>query len=166
MRKPEQLNTVESPRQIIREDFKIDLPISGGWGYNLETSCVIDKNDSTVSKVIPFNGIQVEYIFIEKRIYEEMIIFRDKHERFAGIRWNQNSQLLKIIDNKYYDVLSYSIEGFSKDIWLELTNRFKEIQESGKIEMMDELNAYRESQIYRFTSDFYFDISSFYGESF
>jgi hypothetical protein len=50
MTEPDQLITRESPRQIIFEDFKIDLPISGGWGYSIETACIIDKNDSTVIK--------------------------------------------------------------------------------------------------------------------
>ena len=75
MREPTQLITKESPRQIIFEDYKIDLPISGGWGYNFETACVIDKNDPTVIKGLPFDGTSVEYVFVEKRIYEEMIIF-------------------------------------------------------------------------------------------
>ena len=37
MREPSKLITKESPRQIIFEDFKIDLPISGGWGYDFES---------------------------------------------------------------------------------------------------------------------------------
>jgi len=69
MTEPNQLRTRESPRQIIFEDFKIDLPISGGWGYDIENACVIDKNDSTVIKGIPFDGVGVEYVFVEKRIY-------------------------------------------------------------------------------------------------
>lgn len=76
------LITKESPKQIILEDFKINLPISGGWGYSFDTACVINKNDSEENSLF-----EVEQIFVEKRIYEEMIIFRGINEKYFGIRW-------------------------------------------------------------------------------
>ena len=164
MREPTKLLTKESPRQIIFEDFKIDLPIKGGWGYDFDTACVIDKNDSTVIKGMPFDGVGIEYVFVEKRIYEEMIIFRKADEKYAGIRWDLDNQELLFHNEKPYDKLVFKIVGFSDAIWDELTTRFEEIQKSGKLELIDELNAYRESQAYRFTKEFYFDISSFYGQ--
>jgi len=164
MIEPLQLITKESPRQIILEDFKIDLPISGYWGYSLESACVIDKNDPTVSKVMPFDGIGIEYIFVEKRIYEEMIIFRGDHEKYAGIRWDRQAQELLVQDDKTYDKLTFNIIGFSDQVWDELTSRFEEIQKSGKLELIAELDAYRESKALKFTREFYFDISSFYGQ--
>jgi len=75
MRQPSNLLTKESPRQIIFEDFKINLPIKGGWGYDFDSACIIDKNDPSVIKGVPFDGVAIEYVFVEKRIYEEMIIF-------------------------------------------------------------------------------------------
>lgn len=164
MIEPLQLITKESPRQIILEDFKIDLPISGYWGYNLESACVVDKNDPTVSQGMPFDGIGIEYIFVEKRIYEEMIIFRDDHEKYAGIRWDQQAQELLVEGDKTYDKLTFNIIGFSDQVWNELTSRFEAIQKSGKVELMAELDAYRESKAYRLTREFYFDITSFYGK--
>ena len=86
MREPSKLLTRESPRQIIFEDFKIDLPIKGGWGYDFDGACIIDKNDSTVIKGMPFDRVGIEYVFVEKRIYEEMIIFREAHKKYSGIR--------------------------------------------------------------------------------
>ena len=110
MIEPLQLITKESPRQIILEDFKIDLPISGYWGYNLESACVIDKNDPAVSKGMPFDGIGIEYIFVEKRIYEEMIIFRDDHEKYAGIRWDRQAQkLLVVVAMTTFDCLNVKL---------------------------------------------------------
>lgn len=164
MREPAQLLTAESPRQIIFEDFKIDLPISGGWGYDFETACVIDKNDSTVRQVIPFNGVSVEYVFVEKRIYEEMIIFRQSHEKYSGIRWELEKQELLFQKDKPYDRLIFNVVGFTDEVWDELTARFEEIKNNGKLELIPELDAYRESKAYRFTREFYFDISSFYGQ--
>ena len=164
MQVPSRLKPIESPRQIIFEDFKIDLPISGGWGYDIESACVIDKNDPTVNKEMPFDGISIEYIFVEKRIYEEMIIFRESHEKYGGIRWNREKQALLVEGDKKYDKLIFNVEGFSKEIWNELTSRFEAIKKSGKMELIAELDAYRESKIFRFKKEFYFDITSFYGQ--
>lgn len=163
LREPSQLLTRETPRQIIFEDFKIDLPITGGWGYDFETACVINKNDSTVNLNMPFDGVGIEYIFVEKRIYEEMIIFRQPHERYSGIRWVLEKQELIPRDGKNYEKLIFNVLGFSDAIWDELTSRFEAIQKSGELEKMVELDAYRESKAYRFKREFYFDITSFYG---
>lgn len=164
LREPSQLLTRESPRQIIFEDFKLDLPITGGWGYDFDTACVIDKNDSTVNPNMPFDGIAIEYVFVEKRIYEEMIIFRQSHEKFSGIRWEFEKQELLSRDEKRYDKLVFDVIGFSDAIWDELTSRFEAIQKSGELEKMAELDVYRETKAYRFKREFYFDITSFYGQ--
>lgn len=163
LREPSALLTRESPRQIILEDFKMDLPITGGWGYDFDTACVIDKKDSSVNPNMPFDGVGIEYVFVEKRIYEEMIIFRQSHEKFSGIRWDLEKQELISRDEKHYDKLIFNILGFSDAIWDELTSRFEAIQKSGELEKMVELDAYRESKVYRFKREFYFDITSFYG---
>lgn len=164
MREPSQLLTRESPRQIIFEDFKIDLPISGGWGYDFESACVIDKNDSTVSQVIPFNGVSIEYVFVEKRIYEEMIIFREAHEKYSGIRWELEKQELLFQNDKPYDKLIFNVVGFTDEVWDELTSRFEELKNNGKLDLLPELDAYRESKAYKFVREYYFDITSFYGQ--
>jgi len=163
MTPPSNLITKESPRQIIFEDFKIDLPIKGGWGYDFDSACVIDKTDATVSKGIPFDGVGVEYVFVEKRIYEEMIIFRKSNEKYSGIRWDLDYQELLFNNDKPYDKLIFNIVGFTDEVWDELTNRFEAIQKSGKLELLSELDAYRESKAYKFNREYYFDISSFYG---
>jgi hypothetical protein len=164
MKPPAQLSTKESPRQIIFEDFRIDLPISGGWGYDFDSACIIDKSDPVVLNGIPFDGISIEYIFVEKRIYEEMIIFRGDDEKYAGIRWDLEKQELIFDQDKPYDKLIFNIVGFTDQVWDELTARFEEIQKNGKVELMSELDTYRQSKALRLTREFYFDISSFYGQ--
>jgi hypothetical protein len=100
MRPPSNLLTLEPPRQIILEDFKIDLPIKGGWGYDFDSACIIDKTDPSVTEGIPFDGVGIEYVFVEKRIYEEMIIFRDDDEKYVGIRWDLDNQALLFNNQK------------------------------------------------------------------
>ena len=164
MQEPQQLITRESPRQIIFEDFKLDLPIRGYWGYDIESACIIDKYDPTVIEKNSFDGIAIEYVFVEKRIYEEMIIFRGDHEKYSGIRWELEKQELLVHKGKTYDKLIFNVVGFTDEIWDELTSRFEEIQKSGNLDLMNALDAYRESKALRLTREFYFDITSFYGQ--
>jgi hypothetical protein len=88
--KPPRIKSKESPREILAADFKSlgEIPIRGGWGYTFDDAVIIDKNDPVVPKGIPFDGVELEYIFVEKRIYEELIIFRPKNEGYSGIGWN------------------------------------------------------------------------------
>lgn len=162
MKPPSNLLTIETPRQIILEDFKIDLPIKGGWGYGFDTACVIDKNYSSLNPTVPFNGVSIEYVFIEKRIYEEMIIFREKNEKFAGIRWNLLKQELQTYEGKPYDILSFDVLGFSDSVWSEIVGRFGEMQKTRRMELLSELDAYREAKAFHFERTFCFEISSFY----
>lgn len=156
------LYTKESPRQIILEDYKIDLPIRGGWGYSVEDACIIDKDDPSANLLEPFNGVKVEYIFVEKRLYEEMIIFRQGNGRFGGIRWNLDIQQVEDYGNKPYDHLIFDVTGYQESIWDEITSRFDEIQKVFSQEKFDELEKYRLSKIQNFRREYYFDISSFY----
>ncbi|WP_108646469.1 hypothetical protein [Polynucleobacter rarus] len=157
-----QLNTPKSPREIILEDFEIDLPISGGWGYDLASACVIEKNDSSVNQNIPFNGLEVERFFVEKRIYEEMIIQSEPDQQFSGIKWNPDSQSLITLGTKNFDKLIYQVEGFDPEVWRELVSKYAEIKKTGRRELIPALNNYRDSKKYTFEREFYFDITSFF----
>lgn len=148
--------TKETPKQIILEDFKINLPISGGWGYSFDTACVIDKNNSEDN-----NLFEVEQIFVEKRIYEEMIIFRDINEKYFGIRWELESQKLIKQNDKKYDYLVFSVIAFTEAVWQELTNRFEAIEHKENSALLNDLDVYRESKSLKFKREYYFDISSF-----
>ena len=59
-----------------------DLPIRGGWGYDQEDACIIDKNDPIIDpdSPMPFYGVGYEKIFVERRIYMELITYRKEDE--------------------------------------------------------------------------------------
>jgi len=160
------INSQETPRQIIFEDFKksIDgeLPIAGGWGYTKEDAVIIDKNDPTVPTGLPFNGVSIEYIFVEKRIYEELIIFRASDDRYAEIRWKLLKQKLEKHNGRYYDVLIYKVTAFSDSDWNELkdeweSNNFFKNSKAGLLSHEKK----RASKMISYTTEYWFDITSF-----
>lgn len=82
---PEDHEDQNSPRLYLKNSFKLDLHISGGWGYGIEDCVIIDKTDPTVNPKLPFKGTEIEYAFIEKRIYSELIVFQHPDNQFSGI---------------------------------------------------------------------------------
>lgn len=160
------ITSKESPREILAADFKslrTELPIRGGWGYTKQEACIIDKNDPLVDPLLPFDGVGVEYVFVEKRIYEEMIIFRPKGEQFSGIRWKLKEQSLLHEAGRYFDRLIFVVTAFLDKDWEELRAEFNGLQGHGATDFNAEAHAKkRQEKTVQFTTEFWFDITSFY----
>lgn len=160
------VKTETSPREVIARDFKSlrgGLPISGGWGYTKDDACVIQKNDPLVNPNMPFNGVEIEYIFVEKRIYEEMIIFRPEGHQFAGIEWKLIKQSTIREEGKIYDKLTFEIRAFEAKTFSKLKEEFE--GPNGFRSKDFDLKAHlkkREENVKKFIRDFWFDITSFY----
>lgn len=106
------LRTWETPRRIIREDFPSipELPIRGGWGYGRESAVIIDRDDPVVAGDRPFNATAIQYVVVEKRIHEELVIFRRKGERFTGIKWKLiDRRTVDGEEGRIYDVLRFDV---------------------------------------------------------
>ena len=105
----EKLITKESPKQILSEDFpKHDWPISGGWGYTQENAVVVEADNE-------FDGVGLEYKFLEYRSYEEAIIFRPKGSRLAGFRFERVMQsLIHGDDGRSYDRVIMKVIAFNE----------------------------------------------------
>lgn len=160
------LYTELTPRKIISEDFPSvgDMPIMGGWGYSIEDAVIIDKNDPTVEKGMPFDGVGLEYVFVEKRIYEELIIFREQDDRCAGIKWNLLKQETQLNNGKRYDVLEFEVTGFLEKHWLELKDEWEGLNGFASPDFDIEAHTQKsDSLMFRYVTQYYFDITSFFG---
>ena len=162
------ISSEETPREIIGADFKSlagELPINGGWGYSKEDAVIIDKDDPVVAKDVPFDGIGIEYIFVEKRIYEDLIIFRPEDDKYSGIKWNLLEQRLINREERYYDILSFEVTAIPDLNWETLKEEWE--SNDGFQGSESELKAHiekRNSKTIRYTTEYWFDISSFYEE--
>lgn len=162
------IKSKESPREILAADFKSlrgGLPIRGGWGYSQEDACIIDRNDPLVDPSVPFDGVGLEYLFVEKRIYEEMIIFRPAGEQFSGIEWNLLEQSTLHEGERVFDKLVFEITAFPDKNWEELKAEFEGAQGHGHPEFEPEAHEKkRQEKMVRLTREYWFDITSFYGQ--
>lgn len=162
------LVTRESPRQILRTDFpKLpDLPIRGGWGYDEDSAVIIDKTDPSVPEGIPFYGVGFEYAFADRRLWEELIIFRPKGNGFAGIRKKLIEQRLRSGENGgRYDVLKFQVTALPKDEWdtLKLVWEGPEGFQSPNFDHEAHMRRHEAATV-TFVAQYWFEISSFYGQ--
>src|SRR5438105_13277708 len=111
MQLPSPIQSAISPRQVLAEDFKTiaELPIRGGWGYTKADACIIDKDDPVVNPVIPFAGMDLESLLVEKRIYDVLVICIPKGEQFDGIQWTQLTKEIVTEGAGVFDRLVYVI---------------------------------------------------------
>lgn len=160
------IRSEESPRQIIAADFKSlgEIPVAGGWGYTLDDAVIIDKNDPIVPKGIPFDGVGLEYAFVEKRLYEELIVVRPKNKRYSGIRWNLLQQKTTSQNGRTYDFLTFQVTALPDKDWLELKAEWEGPNgyDSPGFDR-DRHEKKRDSRTIRYVTEYWFDITSFYG---
>jgi len=160
------LNTRETPREILESDFPRigKLPIKGGWGYSQATACVIDRSDAVVEPGVPFDGVALEYVFAEYRIYEELIIFRPKGEKYAHIRRELKSQALSSHGGKYYDHLTFQVWAFREEDfeWLKAKYEGPDGVRNPDFDV-EAHNALHTSRLHTGIREYWFDITSFYG---
>ena len=162
------LPNIESPREILKSRFtSIDeLPIHGGWGYSMNDAVIIDKNDPIADKVLPFNGVGIEYIFARYRTYLELITQRDANARYSDIDLKLDFQETHSGDNgRQYDRLVMDITAFRDQDFDELkqdweNNFHKQDFDSEAHEKK------REEKLVHIQREFWFEISSFYGQDF
>ncbi len=160
------LETSESPREILEHDFPRlgKLPFRGGWGYDQATACIIDKNDPSVPKNLPFDGVGLEYLFSEYRNYEELIIFRPEGEKYAGIKRELSRQSLKKIGTLVYDVLEFEIQAFREEDFFKLKAKYEGPDGIRNPRFDKEAHhALHNSLLCTATREYWFDITSFYG---
>jgi tetratricopeptide (TPR) repeat protein len=156
----------ELPREILAADFKSigELPIHGGWGYSREDAVIIDRNDPVVPRGIPFDGVGLEYVFVEKRIYEELIIFRPENDRYSGIRWNLLRQEMKDLGSRQYDILTFEVTALRDEDWEELKAEWEGPNGYGAPGFDEAAHLQkRDARTVRYVTEYWFDITSFFG---
>lgn len=144
-----------------------EIPVSGGWGYTVEDAVVFDKNDPLIPKDHPFDFYSLEYVFVEKRIYEELIVLRSDADRYSGIKWKLLSQTLRMIADRKYDVLKFEVTAFRDRDWEELKAEWEgpNGHESKGFDIAAHMRK-RESLMTCYTTEYWFDITDFFGNPF
>jgi len=139
-----------------------ELPIKGGWGLSKEDAVIIDKNDSIVNKLQPFNGLAIEYLFMEYLNYLDLITFKPLESCYSGIRYKLIKQELITDDDtcNIYDKMKIEVTCFTDKDWDELKNEWdnNHLDENFDEKAHDDK---RNSKMMSIERTMWFEISSF-----
>ena len=111
------------PRKILREHFPRtanQCNFSGGWGYNAEHATIVKEFDPEINPDDKFDGVSLEYAFIDKRIREELIFSRPEGERFEELDYNTIAQRLLDINGVPHDYIAVEVTAYPEREWNEL----------------------------------------------
>ena len=144
---------------FFRSAFKLDLPISGGWGYSESDPLKIHKTD--VEALSDYQTI--ERVFVEKRIFSECIIFREPGHMFSGMQWQLQRQSLLEIGERKLDRLDFAVTMFNDSDWEFLkkdweSNNAYQSDPAGEATHLAE----REKRTVTYDSVYFFDVTDFF----
>ena len=111
------------PRTILQQHFPRtanQCNFSGGWGYDADHAVIVKEFDPEINPDEKFDGVSLEYAFIDKRIREELIFNRPEGDRFAGENYNTIQQALYRIDGVPYDYILVEVTAYPEKEWNEL----------------------------------------------
>ena len=112
-----------APREILQQHFPRtarQCNFSGGWGYDVEHATIVKEFDPEINPDEKFDGVSLEYAFIDKRIREELIFCRAEGERYEELEYNTIQQSLHRIDGVPYDHILVEVTAYPGREWNEL----------------------------------------------
>ena len=153
------------PRAILQQHFPRTAKqcnFSGGWGYDVEHATIVKEFDPEINPDEKFDGVSLEYAFIDKRIREELIFNRPEGERFEELDYNTIGHSLQRIDGIPYDYILVEVTAYPEKEWLELKadweshNGYKDDPEGRKRNLER-----KEACKITYQAEYYFNISDF-----
>jgi hypothetical protein len=114
-------------RQVLGEDYPrecANLPIKGGWGYTQAEAIVFVREQFPRPAVPDF--VPLEYLIAQRIIYEELIVFRSKEDRFSGIKMAPALQNMLTVEERKYDRLEFAVTCWSDWHWEQLKREWEE----------------------------------------
>ena len=112
-----------APRKILRQHFPRTANqccFKGGWGFDPEHAVEVLEFDSEINPDQKFDGVSLEYAFIDKRIREELIFSRPKGKRFAGVGHKVIKQELLHLSGVPFDRITVQVFAYPEKEWNEL----------------------------------------------
>jgi len=111
------------PREILRRHFPRTANqccFKGGWGYDAEHATIVLESDPEINPDEKFDGVSLEYAFIDKRIREELIFARPEGERFCGLDSRVVGQSVTFVKGVPHDRILVEVTAYPENAWNEL----------------------------------------------
>ena len=155
-----------APREILREHFPRtanQCNFSGVWGYDADHATIIKEFDPEINPDEKFDGVSLEYAFIDKRIREELIFSRSEGERFEELDYTTIEQRLLDINGVPHDYILVEVTAYPEREWNELKvdwenhNCYEDDPEGREANL-----ARKEACKITYQTEYYFNVSDFF----
>ena len=117
------------------------------------------------SEVAARNFVSLEYHIAKWTIYEELIVFREKGNRFSGIEMDLNDQTLREEDERVFDRLDFRVSCWSDRHWEWLKHDWEQTGQRDGFDLEAHI-AKREASKIVYARQFWFDITSVFGSAY
>jgi len=104
---------------VIRSAFDLSIPVEGGWGYTIDTALKL-------LPPLPVPLTQTEYTLASMRTHIEMHMTLPDDQRYGGINLNELFREEKVIENRYYDIVSYEVTAMRESDYTHFIEAYKE----------------------------------------
>ena len=117
-----------APMEVLRQHFPRTAKqcnFSGGWGYTIDDAVEVLEHDPEISDQ-RFDGVSLEYAFVDKRIREELIFSPTACRAFDRLSWQVIEQSLHECDGIPYDRLLVEVtvddEIYQTEYWFNISD--------------------------------------------
>lgn len=151
-------------REFLRDYKRIDAPISGGWGTAQSDAIIIDANDVSVTKGIPFDGAGIERALVKELVHFDLISSRKPEDQLGCIEWQFLEQELLHDGERVIERLRYQVSGYHYQTLTRLLGRMQDPNDLPNESEQAALLAEMEAAKWSGARNFWFDITSYYGK--
>ena len=142
-------------------DFKDELPIGGGWGFNQENAIVIENKEVTNVKNQKLGLFELENVLIDYLIELEFHQLQDDEHKYRDLHWKVEQQDFIHERARVFDKITLKIKGLHIQDYI---SQKKEWKENGRNPDFDKtwFQDKSEELTQSCSRTFWFEISSFY----
>ncbi|SHO80996.1 hypothetical protein MNB_SV-15-48 [hydrothermal vent metagenome] len=137
-------------KNVISELFGVTLDISGGWGYDANSSVIINNLDMPINQFLN--------LFAMVRANMEMNITVDSDNRYSGINVSLEEQKNIDIEDKSYQVVTFKITAMNEKIYKNFITEYKENLNKEEFDLSNHFKRRDESKITRVVDYWFYNL--------
>lgn len=135
----EKLNSVDSIKDVIRNLFDVELNLEGGWGYDSDSSLVINSLEVPIEQFIT--------MFTTLRSNVEMNF--QKQEKYGGITLSLEELKSIDVDIVEYQVARFKLSCMSEKVYVQFIKEYKDNYGKKEFDISDHFKRRKEQTLTR-----------------
>lgn len=113
-----EVEKVKNIKKVVKNLFDVELDISGGWGYDVESAVIINSLDVPIG--------QFMNLFATLRSNVEMNFDKSSDERYGGINLSLKEEKRIEKNGNRYNIATFEISAMNEKRYAEFIKEYKE----------------------------------------